>query len=559
MSPTVSPSVSPTTSNPSTSPSVSPTFSRPTASPSLSPTSSPTDDPCLVLTCSRDCNGVIVANSEDFSCGWDFETSLCRTGFVTTLEESQRLLETSPGDCSSHTVSPTISPTISPTGTTTTTTRTTTTTTSATSTTNTPYRFSGGDEAPLDSTVHLEISFSVTVPFNVPCLVIPTIPGYLGDGVSKSFVAVLHDNVIVLLANMFTGAADIQSAVVEGECDPQSASRARRQTLFDQVYNVNTILTYASAQQAAEDLSRARSLDGVFDLQFGLSQAVNGAANTTGVSSSAQPINEAAVSVTPATLSEREFDTSKDNTFLWVGLTFGLCVLLLISILLILWRHKYKNNKVQPTNSGIVSWEQRVHGKSSPPKMPTPSMHEDTVDPFAVLRSKAGADRRQSTPSDDPFEQLKIARKNFMDGGSPSHRSSPVKVKVKPATPRSDATIDPIKMHGSTIKVSSKRPSNPPIDKERRSSGQTSYTPTTNSPRKSIDNIDTSYTPLPGEVTSPFSKSPVTSPRKDSNRKRSSYISPYSQRKLSQQSGSSISIPDNRKSPASVQLYDELK
>ena len=65
--------------------------------------------------------GSIAINGSDpanirFSCGWDSEFNLCRTGFRTSPEEAQRLLETTSGDCSHHTLSPTTSqPTASPT------------------------------------------------------------------------------------------------------------------------------------------------------------------------------------------------------------------------------------------------------------------------------------------------------------------------------------------------------------------------------------------------------------------------------------------------------------
>ena len=121
LAPTGTPTVGPTTGFPSTAPSShpasaptrDPTSSSPTRAPSKAPATStptvaPTTDPCLVLTCSRDCPG-------GAGCGWDRETHLCRTGFSTSSGEIEELLETNAGDCAHYTVAPTRAPTRAPT------------------------------------------------------------------------------------------------------------------------------------------------------------------------------------------------------------------------------------------------------------------------------------------------------------------------------------------------------------------------------------------------------------------------------------------------------------
>ena len=91
---------------PSGTPSVAPSTSAPTLAPTPAPTAVPTVDPCRTNTCSRDCGG---------GCGWDRESQSCKTGFSTSPEEDEALLETALGACARYTLSPSASPSLAPT------------------------------------------------------------------------------------------------------------------------------------------------------------------------------------------------------------------------------------------------------------------------------------------------------------------------------------------------------------------------------------------------------------------------------------------------------------
>lgn len=99
--PTSAPTVGPTFT-PSTSPTAGPT-----ATLSASPTTaSPTTDPCRQILCSAACNVSLSIDGDgdrdgllSFACGWDTESSACRTGFTTSAAEVEAMIEAVPGAC----------------------------------------------------------------------------------------------------------------------------------------------------------------------------------------------------------------------------------------------------------------------------------------------------------------------------------------------------------------------------------------------------------------------------------------------------------------------------
>eukprot|EP00040_Diaphanoeca_grandis_P036131 m.229234 g.229234 ORF g.229234 m.229234 type:complete len:1381 (-) comp33556_c0_seq1:152-4294(-) len=128
--PSTSPTASPTVS-PSMSPTVSPSTTSPTRMPTAVPTRSPTGfDPCYdKYMCVVDCvhrlqlyavndtatptwrrdTGMTITTGlvhRSLQCGWDTESMRCRSGFVTTVEEIEDLLEAVEGACDAYVIPP---------------------------------------------------------------------------------------------------------------------------------------------------------------------------------------------------------------------------------------------------------------------------------------------------------------------------------------------------------------------------------------------------------------------------------------------------------------------
>ena len=284
----------------------------------------------------------------------------------------------------------------------------------------------------------MTVGLEVSVDFSVACNEIGSIPGYGGSDFSPSFAAAINGGVGGKLGAMYPGATKTDTSVGAGACT-DAETRHRRSGSSTQIYVVTAVLSYPSATLAAQDMSASRSTSGIAALQNALATSVNDAIVTTGLRGSAQPVTADAVTVTPATLSQEEADKSTDLTFLWVGLTFCVTLVIVVITVYLKWRHRQRQMRMHDLSLQIENpqaWlkkrlqnddpfqinKVKVAAVSRAPAFPTPFIAKKDV--FA-----------NATAREDPFDVLKKVRLNFLATAStPANHMKNKRNKVGPAT-----------------------------------------------------------------------------------------------------------------------------
>lgn len=284
----------------------------------------------------------------------------------------------------------------------------------------------------------MTVGLEVSVDFSVACNEIGSIPGYGGSDFVPSFAAAINGGVGGKLGVMYPGSTQTDTSVGAGACT-DAETRHRRSGSSTQIYVVTAVLSYPSATLAAQDMSASRSTSGIAALQDALAMSVNDAIITTGLGGSAQPVTADAVIVTPATLSQEEADKSTDLTFLWIGLTFCVTLVVVVVTLYLKWRHRQRQMRMHDLSLQIENpqaWlkkrlqnddpfrinKVKVAAVSGAPAFPTPSAAKKDVFAKATVR-------------EDPFDVLKKVRLDFLATAStPAKDMKNKRNKVGPAT-----------------------------------------------------------------------------------------------------------------------------
>ena len=291
----------------------------------------------------------------------------------------------------------------------------------------------------------MTIGLEVRVPFSVACSDIPSIPGYGGTDFGPSFPASINGGMGAKLGAIYPGSTKTDTAVSAGACT-DAETRHRRSGSSEQIYVIIAVLSYPSATLAAQDMSASRSTSGLAALQNALATAVNDAIVVTGLTGSVQPVTADAVSVTPATLSQEEADKSTDLTFLWVGLTFFVALVIVVVTLYLKWRHRQRLMRIHDLSLQIENpqaWLKKRLNDNDPfqttkvqiaafPKAPAfPSPHDAKKDVFS-----------KATVREDPFEVLKKARLDFFATSAKDKTLKRNKVGPATVTPKLNKTSE---------------------------------------------------------------------------------------------------------------------